>query len=104
MSLIDQIQMLNPFDLKPGIFRHSLESVIVIHKIDVVKGIVKLSKGHTNINNLVVDKAVFCYIFQEFIEVYATDLYDIFEHKDVDYLTMGQYRKLGNIYEATKED
>ena len=44
-NLIDKIPMLNPFDLKTGIFKHTDTNVILIHKIDVVNGIVVLSKG-----------------------------------------------------------
>ncbi len=103
MSLIDQIQILNPFDLKPGIFRYTIESVVVIHKIDVVNGLIKLSKGHININNLVVDKAVFNYEYETFLEVYASEIFDTWDYEYVDYLTLDQYDQLRVIFEASQE-
>ena len=104
-NLIDEIPMLNPFDLKTGIFKHTDTNVILIHKIDVVNGIVVLSKGSLGkesfMNNacyeLVIHDEIWNYKFEHFLDMFATDLCANYEYCDVNYLTMDQYNKLEKI-------
>ena len=110
-NLIDEIPMLNPFDLKTGIFKHTDTNVILIHKIDVVNGIVVLSKGSLGkesfMNNtyyeLVIHDEIWNYKFEHFLDMFATDLYAHYRYCDVSYLTEGQYNKLGYLEELRAE-
>ena len=105
MKLIDAIPMLNPFDLKPGLFRYSLQSVILIHEIDYVNDLVILSPAiYLPNESLRIDDSFFKYRHIMFLESYASTLYDIFTREDLNYLADNQYEQLKEIYEMSKEE
>ena len=105
MKLIDAIPMLNPFDLKPGLFRYSLQSVVLIHKIDYVNDLIILSPAiYLPNEKLRIDDSFFNYRNIMFLQSYASTLYDIFTREDLIYLTDKQYEALKDIYEMSKEE
>jgi hypothetical protein len=103
-NLIDEIPMLNPFDLKTGIFKHTDTNVILIHKINSLNGTVVLSKGDVKEKeNIVFLNEIWNYKFEHFLDVFATDLFFYYAYEDVSYLTEDQYNQLGYLEELRVE-